>query len=306
MPGPTALPAMEVPPPRPVTAAPPAEASRALTPEERAARDGYELVKATDAERATLSAFFAMLERGMVISTQYGPDHPEARKRMGAAIDDALGAMAASRKPIAWNVTPYGFTAGGQAVWEPAAPLDRIPYHLFMDGVRTLALLPGLTPDEFRRFLHTITLDRARDMAPEDDLVTQLFEAGFEHVVHQAIDTFAEGDQDRRGTFEDQASSVESLARFSLPGSAGAVVAEDARVHEARIVPLLHGQDRPDVESLVQAEEMLAQQLAEHFPESVHVPDDPDMMRSVDWSKFVPVILAELQSLRRRVAELGG
>lgn len=50
----------------------------------------------------------------------------------------------------------------------------------------------------------------------------------------------------------------------------------------------------------------IAQQMAEHFPEAVHVPDDPEMMRSLDWSKFVPVILAEVQALRRRVAELEG
>ncbi len=195
----------------------------------------------------------------MVISAQYGDDHPQAQKRMGAAIADALAAIARSGRPLAWNVTPYGFAAGGQPVWEPAAPLDRIPYHLFMDGVRTVALAPGIDSSELLRFLATISLDRASDMAPEDDLVTQLFEASFEHVAYQAIDTFSEGDQSQRGTFEAKARSVESLARLSLPGHAVmATPTADVGDYEARILTVLQGGDRPDVESMVAAEQMMS------------------------------------------------
>lgn len=50
----------------------------------------------------------------------------------------------------------------------------------------------------------------------------------------------------------------------------------------------------------------IAQQLAEHFPEAVLVPADPDMMHAVDWSKLVPIMLAEMQAMRRRLAELEG
>ncbi|MBL8606132.1 MAG: protein kinase [Myxococcales bacterium] len=255
--------------------APAAEGPAApLTAEERAARDGYDLVKATDAERASLSSLFAMLERGMVISAQYGDAHPEAQKRMGAAITDALGAIARSGRPLAWNVTPYGFAAGGHPVWEPAPPLDRIPYHLFMDGVRTIALAPGIEATELLRFLSTISLDRASDMAPEDDLVTQLFEASFEHVAYQAIDTFSEGDQSQRGTFEAKARSVESLARLSLPGHAVmATPSAEVGEYEARILTVLQGGDRPDVESMVAAEQMMSGGRARSDDDVLVVPE---------------------------------
>lgn len=51
---------------------------------------------------------------------------------------------------------------------------------------------------------------------------------------------------------------------------------------------------------------MIAQELDEVFPEAVaHGPTEDDML-AVDYSKFVPMLVKELQSLRARVAELEG
>jgi hypothetical protein len=51
---------------------------------------------------------------------------------------------------------------------------------------------------------------------------------------------------------------------------------------------------------------MIAQELDEVFPEAVaHGPTETDML-AVDYSKLVPMIVKELQSLRARVAELEG
>lgn len=48
------------------------------------------------------------------------------------------------------------------------------------------------------------------------------------------------------------------------------------------------------------------QQMRAVFPEAVNVPADPDEMQSVDWSKFVPALIAEVQALRTRLAALEG
>lgn len=48
----------------------------------------------------------------------------------------------------------------------------------------------------------------------------------------------------------------------------------------------------------------IAQELREVAPEVVHVPEDEDQMMSVDYSKLVPMLVKEVQSLRARVAEL--
>ena len=49
---------------------------------------------------------------------------------------------------------------------------------------------------------------------------------------------------------------------------------------------------------------MVAQELLEVAPEAVHQPVDPADMMAVDYSKLVPVLVKEVQSLRARVAAL--
>jgi hypothetical protein len=50
----------------------------------------------------------------------------------------------------------------------------------------------------------------------------------------------------------------------------------------------------------------IAQELIEVAPEAVSAPEDEDMMMAVDYSKLVPMLVKEVQSLRARVAELEG
>ena len=49
---------------------------------------------------------------------------------------------------------------------------------------------------------------------------------------------------------------------------------------------------------------MVAQELFEVAPEAVHAPADPEAMMAVDYSKLVPMLVKEVQSLRARVSEL--
>jgi hypothetical protein len=49
---------------------------------------------------------------------------------------------------------------------------------------------------------------------------------------------------------------------------------------------------------------MVAQELITVFPDAVQKPDDEDAMMGVDYSKLVPMLIKEVQSLRQRVAEL--
>ena len=51
---------------------------------------------------------------------------------------------------------------------------------------------------------------------------------------------------------------------------------------------------------------MVAQELVTVAPEAVHQPEDPEEMMGVDYSKLVPMMLKEIQSLRARVAQLEG
>jgi hypothetical protein len=49
---------------------------------------------------------------------------------------------------------------------------------------------------------------------------------------------------------------------------------------------------------------MIAQELLEVAPEAVHQPEDSEEMMGVDYSKLVPMLIKEIQSLRNRVAQL--
>ena len=49
---------------------------------------------------------------------------------------------------------------------------------------------------------------------------------------------------------------------------------------------------------------MVAQELQPVAPEAVSAPEDPEEMMGVDYSKLVPMLVKEIQSLRARVAQL--
>jgi hypothetical protein len=51
---------------------------------------------------------------------------------------------------------------------------------------------------------------------------------------------------------------------------------------------------------------MIAQELLESAPEVVHQPETEEDMMGVDYSKLVPMLVKEIQSLRARVAQLEG
>ena len=49
---------------------------------------------------------------------------------------------------------------------------------------------------------------------------------------------------------------------------------------------------------------VIAQELATVAPEAVHQPEDSEDMMGVDYSKLVPMLIKEVQTLRNRVAQL--
>jgi serine/threonine protein kinase len=155
-----------------------------------------------------MQTVFTLLERALVARKQYSENHPETKRRMDECFKQLASALMTCDICLAWNFTPYAFTAGDNVIWEPEPPWNRIPYQLFSDGVRTMGLVPGLDQEEFADWIDLITLDPTTDLAPEDDLVTRLWDAGFEHVFHQAIDSFAEGNQEQRARYEAERKAV--------------------------------------------------------------------------------------------------
>jgi serine/threonine protein kinase len=162
----------------------------------------------SDAEIERMANFFSLLERAFTATKQYSAEHPEPKRRFDEAFRELAAALMTCDIALAWNLTPYSFGAREQPVWEPEAPWNRVPYQLFADGVRMMGFSPGLDQPEFMRWVKLVTMDPLADFAPEDDLVTLLWDANLEHVFFQAIDSFAEGNQDQRARYEADRANV--------------------------------------------------------------------------------------------------
>jgi hypothetical protein len=160
---------------------------------------------------------FVLLEKAMKARSQYGKGHKEFERRVDAAFGFVSATFQARAEPLAWTIRAYGFTIGTETLWEPKAPLDKICYRLFSDGVRALGLLPGLTRGELESFVRILVADVTLEVAPEDNTATLLWEARFEHVLYEEGDSFAEGDQAERALFEKRRAEI--LAVSSLDTS---------------------------------------------------------------------------------------
>lgn len=174
----------------------------------------YDPATATDQDQQGLKKAFDHMENSLIARKQYGVNHPETKRRHAEAFRELYRTLAGCEETLAWNVNPYAFHIEDNVIWEPEPPLNRIPYQLFSDGIRMMGFSRGIDEIEFAEWMRVITLDAAIDMAPEDDLVTLLWDAAFQHAYHQAIDTFSEGDQKEREAFEAERNDVLNMARL--------------------------------------------------------------------------------------------
>jgi serine/threonine protein kinase len=175
-----------------------------------------------DASPATIAALrelFTLLEKAMKSRLQYGKAHKETERRLEVAYSHVAGVLALSIDALAWTVQTYGFTTGekDEVVWEPKPPLDQVCYRLFSDGIRAFGLAPGLTLEELGELLRILVADSSSEISPEDNLATLLWDAKFDHVVYEEAESFAEGDQTDRATFEKKRQEVLVVATLETP-----------------------------------------------------------------------------------------
>jgi tRNA A-37 threonylcarbamoyl transferase component Bud32 len=127
-------------------------------------------------ERALLDVWQA-IDRAMQTMQRYGADHAMSKVRREEC-HAILEAELQSVGEIYWDVRPYSFDIPGteKPCWEPSPPLDRIPYELFASGVRRVRFDTKITQESFLGFLGALVLDPDRDLAPEDDLATAIWD----------------------------------------------------------------------------------------------------------------------------------
>ena len=198
---------------------------------------------------AALRGLFRAVERLLPSVRQYGWSHPETERRLRQLFEETIALLAADPTRVRWTVRPYSFAHADQEVWEPAAPFDGIPYTLFESGIRAMHLTPGITELELRGLIGVVLLDPTRDLPPEDDLGTMLWELGLTHVHAEAVDNFAEGDAAEREAFRAQSDPLEQLAAQAAKAAraearAMAVSTERSALEREDVVGATLGLDR--------------------------------------------------------------
>ncbi|MFO0679881.1 MAG: serine/threonine-protein kinase [Polyangiaceae bacterium] len=176
------------------------------------------------AQRAEeLRELFRHVDKLLPNVRQFGWNHPVTERALRTAFDAIHAHLEAKVEPLVVDLDPYSFSVGSDPVWEPAAPFDAVPYNLFSAGMRRLRIERGILADEFRGLLEILTVEPGRDLPPEDDIVTALWDRGFAHVRYDVTDAFAEGDAAEREAFYGASDEVEEIAKRA------------ARVHASRL-----------------------------------------------------------------------
>jgi HEAT repeat protein len=114
------------------------------------------------------------------------------------------------------TVGQYTLTYHDQIIYENINRLDSLAFKLFVDGVRKMTLLEGISEEESGKFLDVLgkSYDAER---PDDDLVTLLWEKKFHHIKFQIIeDYFAGSDQGIEVSEPDAKAGFNSMVQAEL------------------------------------------------------------------------------------------
>jgi predicted Ser/Thr protein kinase len=175
------------------------------------ADDGDEGIGGTEQAVERMLSIGKHLSHAMNGARQYGFGHTHTARCIGQLFEDVAGGLA--RFPVQWEVTLGGFVYEGKTVWQPdRPPFDRIPFELFADGIRRIALRQGIDEGELRDFIAILMRDSS-GFGAEDDTVTALWDRRFEHVAYLAVDAFAIGEDGDEEGFENQCTEIADQAR---------------------------------------------------------------------------------------------
>jgi predicted Ser/Thr protein kinase len=171
-----------------------------------------ETVLETEPIVVKLLDFFRRVERLLPTVRQYGWTHPESDNKLRVAFQGLVDALREDASHVYWGLQPYSFMHRGQTVWEPSAPFDVVPYNLFAAGIRAFHVKPGVTDQQLRQLCEVFLIDPHRDLTPEDDVGSALWERRLTHIQYDVINVFAEGDAADREAFYEEADQLENMA----------------------------------------------------------------------------------------------
>ncbi len=131
--------------------------------------------------RVAANAAVLALTRAAHSFTLYDPSNKVVRTLI-ADYRDKLEKVLAGFGPLVLEVHPFELLLGREVVYLEADRERSLAFRLFRDGVRRIAFEPGATWEELLRLLQILSIRYTGVRQQEDDLVTLLRKAAFEHL----------------------------------------------------------------------------------------------------------------------------
>jgi hypothetical protein len=103
---------------------------------------------------------------------------------------EALTKFVDKHGPMSLKVEAECFSMLKQPVFEATEGGDNLPYKFYRDGIRHLIFRPEVTADELLRFVLIALSDPNRG----EDILSQLWKAGFEHIEYVVVEGFTVGE----------------------------------------------------------------------------------------------------------------
>ncbi|MBX3172840.1 MAG: HEAT repeat domain-containing protein [Gemmatimonadaceae bacterium] len=149
--------------------------------------DTTDTIEAPPCPPAVVEDMFRVFDKAVKARQLYMPNNPTYQKALAnakAAIEPLWDQMGS----LVLQVTDTQLKWYGKVVNEhPEKSGDSLPWLLFKDGLRELALFPGFEDEELERFLALIP--RVRHAQPhEDDLLTILWEQDFQCLKYRYVE----------------------------------------------------------------------------------------------------------------------
>lgn len=106
--------------------------------------------------------------------------------------------------PLSWTVTPWQIWHGREVVYAEYERERSLSLRLYRDGIRRLTFGTEVSWDELAQLLGIVSLRFKGIRQQEDDIVTMMWAAAFDHIQIDAVEGF-EVDDDEVGTSEGKA-----------------------------------------------------------------------------------------------------
>jgi len=123
-----------------------------------------------------MEMMFERLEHSLNAARIYGWEHDKTTRNIEHTYEAFRETIDREHGEVFWKVRPHSFEIDGEPLWNAEEPFELVPYNLFLDGFRRLQLRSSMLLEEFIEFAEWLTLDPHRDLPPEDDLATALWD----------------------------------------------------------------------------------------------------------------------------------